>query len=161
VPACGSRRATSHGLELVVLNGCDSLELGKMCREAGVPVVVCWATELQDEAAYLFARGFFGALGQDGRAPDGYARAFEAGKEAILKKRRRVLRADGAVEEEVPYFEIADPRQARELPTARPTAELPKAAGIPQLLQPCGSYFATQAGEVLRLGRRAEGAAGQ
>ena len=138
-----------------MLNGCDSLELGKMCRELGVPVVVCWATTVVDEAAYLFARGFFGALGQDGRAPDGYARAFEAGKEAILEKRRRVRRADGAVEEEAPYFEIADPRQARELPNGS------WAAGIPQLLQPCGSYFATQAGEVLRLGRRAEGAAGQ
>ena len=53
------------------------------------------------------------------------------------------------------HFEIADPRQARELPNGS------WAAGIPQLLQPCGSYFATQAGEVLRLARRAEGAAGQ
>lgn len=35
VLACGSRCATSHSLELVVLNGCESLALGKMCREAG------------------------------------------------------------------------------------------------------------------------------
>lgn len=96
--ACGSRRATSHSLELVVLNGCESLELGKMCREAGVPVVVCWETEVADEAAYLFARGFFGALGQGGRAPDGYAHAFKAGVEAILGKRRRVT-VNGSVEE--------------------------------------------------------------
>ena len=124
-----------------------------MCREAGVPVVVCWATKVNDEAAYLFARGFFGALGQDGRAPGGYARAFEEGTKAILDKRRRVT-TNGSVEE-MPYFAIADPRQARELPDGC------LAAGIPRLLQPCGSYFATQGGEVLRLGPRAEGAAGQ
>ena len=96
--ACGSRRARDHGLELVVLNGCESLALGKMCCGAGVPVVVCWETEMADEAAYLFARGFFGALGQGGRAPDGYARAFKAGVEAILGKRRRVT-GNGSVEE--------------------------------------------------------------
>ena len=122
--ACGSRRATSHGLELVVLNGCESLELGKMCLEAGVPVVVCWETVVADEAAYLFARGFFGALDQDGRATDGYARAFEAGKEAILNKRRRVSCADV---EEVPYYELADPGQGRVLPNGS------WAAGIPRL----------------------------
>ena len=152
--ACGSCRATSHGLELVVLNGCESLELGKMCLEAGVPVVVCWETVVADEAAYLFARGFFGALGQDGRpkkprAPDGYAHAFEAGEEAIRGKRRRVSCADV---EEVAYFAIADPGQGRERPNGS------RAAGIPRLLQP---KFATQGGEVLRLKRRAEGAAGQ
>ena len=127
--ACGSCRATSHDLELVVLNGCESLELGKMCHEAGVRVVVCWATKVNDEAAYLFARGFFGALDEDGRAPDGHARAFEAGKEAIRGKRRRVPCVDGGVEE-LPYFAIADPRQARVLPDGC------LAAGIPELLQP-------------------------
>ena len=152
--ACGSRRARDHGLELVVLNGCESLALGKMCCGAGVPVVVCWETLVESEAAYLFARGFFGALLQDGRATDGYPRAFEAGTEAILDKRRRVPCVDGGVEE-LPYFSIADPRQARVLPDGC------HPAGIPQLLQPCGSYFATQGGEVLRLGPRAEGAAGQ
>tara|TARA_B100000795_G_scaffold190162_1_gene144846 strand:- start:735 stop:902 length:168 start_codon:yes stop_codon:yes gene_type:complete len=53
---------------------------------------------MADEAAYLFARGFFGALGQGGRAPDGYAHAFKAGVEAILGKRRRVT-GNGSVEE--------------------------------------------------------------
>ena len=99
-----------------------------MCREAGVPVVVCWATKVNDEAAYLFARGFFGALYQDGRATDGYPRAFEAGTEAIRGKRRRVPCVDGDVEE-LPYFDIADPRQGRKLPSGS------WAAGIPRLLQ--------------------------
>ena len=126
VLAYGSRRARDHGLELVVLNGCESLALGKMCREAGVPVVVCWETLVESEAAYLFARGFFGALGQDGRASDGYARAFKAGVEAILGKRRRVRAEDGSVAD-VPYFELRDPG-------VRVASSSSFAAGLPLLL---------------------------
>ena len=46
-------------LELVILNGCSSLSLGRMVARAGVPNVVCWKTRVQDKAAKAFALAFF------------------------------------------------------------------------------------------------------
>ena len=48
--------ATPKGvLQLVVLNGCDSLALGQKLIQDGVPEVVCWGTKTYDPAARLFA----------------------------------------------------------------------------------------------------------
>ena len=72
-------------MELVVLNGCKSVELGLKLRDAGVPCVVVWTTLLYDPAAKLFAVRFWEVL--EKRNPDDELRvavrkAFDAGKVA-------------------------------------------------------------------------------
>jgi len=50
--------ASKGVLQLVVLNGCDSLALGQKLIQEGVPEVVCWGTKTYDPAARLFAVRF-------------------------------------------------------------------------------------------------------
>ena len=111
-----------------MLNGCESLDLARRCRAQGVPAVVCWATVVPDEAAYLFVRGFFRRLA-DSRDVE---RAFDAGKEAVGSKTRAVpvrsASGDSGSTRAVPYFEFADPNRVRLLPSGS------YAAGVPMLL---------------------------
>ena len=105
-----ARRAGARsGIELVVLNGCKSCELGRACHRRGVPVVVGWRTLVCDESAYLFARGFFRSLGASDRGDGCYRRAFEAGKRAVTEVQRTVRDLDGDGVVEVPFFELYDP----------------------------------------------------
>ena len=134
MPPCdpgGRRHAQTRRLEMVVLNGCDTLELGQMCCDHGVPTVVCWSTKLEDKAAYLFVRGFFRSirrsLDQNERSPERYHSAFAVGKEAVTGKKRLYKRTDGEVEE-VPYFALRDPRSGAWLNGSL-------AAGIPEIVQ--------------------------
>jgi hypothetical protein len=46
-------------IEGVVLNACDTEGLGKKLRDAGVPHVVCWRSEVYDATASAFSREFF------------------------------------------------------------------------------------------------------
>ena len=120
---------SSSGIELVVLNGCESEKLGRACRDHKVPYVVCWRTMVSDEAAYLFARGFFRALGSSGRLHDDYRRAFDAGKSAVTQKTRLVATDNGNTY--VPYFALRDPAPLM------PSGVLPNgsyAGGLPVLL---------------------------
>ena len=139
MPPCdpgGRRHARTRRLELVVLNGCGTLELGQMCCDHGVPTVVCWSTDLDDKAAYLFVRAFFRALRDPNqRSPERYHSAFAAGKEAVTGKTRSVRRTDGVnpVIEEVPYFALRDPRSGP-LRDPRSGALESLAAGIPEIV---------------------------
>lgn len=131
VAALLGEHAKQQRLQLVILNGCESLDLGQKCLAHGVPAVVCWSTRVPDEAAYLFVRGFFSKLAADNNygQDDAYQSAFLAGRAAVTAVTRRVLAADGSVQnEEVPYFELSDPRQGRRLANGR------FAGGIPKLL---------------------------
>ena len=124
-------------LQLVVLNGCESAALGQKCLEHGVPAVVCWATKVVDEAAYLFARGFFSALKPSNEygADDGYKNAFNVAKTAVTANTRPVSAEDGSVANE-PYFELRDPAvrvagtssYGAGLPVLLPRVPLPAAA---------------------------------
>jgi hypothetical protein len=54
--------AGAHGrgtIEGVVLNACDTEGLGKKLRDACVPHVVCWRSEVYDSTASAFSREFF------------------------------------------------------------------------------------------------------
>lgn len=115
---------SSGTIELVVLNGCGSLDLGRKCRSRGVPVVVCWETDVQDEAAYLFVRGFFRSLAES----RDFEVAFRAGKAAVRSKTRLVL--EGARTRTVPFFELTapGPEPAKPLPSGS------FAAGVPAML---------------------------
>ena len=46
-------------LELVMLQGCCTLDLGRACLAAGVPYVVCWSSLTEDGACALFSAAFF------------------------------------------------------------------------------------------------------
>ena len=121
------RSGCESGIQLLVLNGCESAELARLCRDRGVPFVVGWETACQDEAAYLFVRGFFRALGRSARRSEDYCSAFDAGKAAVTEKKRLVRSTDDCAEEDVPYFELRDPRL--HVPNS-----LSFAAGVPVLL---------------------------
>jgi len=132
-----ARRAdSSSGIQLLVLNGCASYDLGRACCDRGVPFVICWRTLVHDEAAYLFVRGFFRALGRSARHEDDYLRAFEAGKAAVTEK-TRVVRTTGGGIDKVPYFELSDPT------SGRMRVGNSFAAGVPVLLtaEPCKEHM--------------------
>ena len=61
-------RTEAHGrykvrtIECVVLNACETEEVGKMLRDHGMPNVVCWQSEVRDETAHYFSKTFYKAL---------------------------------------------------------------------------------------------------
>lgn len=61
-------------LELVVLQGCCTLPLGRAVLAAGVPFVVCWSTPTEDGACRLFSSAFFERYAARRRAAAGAER---------------------------------------------------------------------------------------
>jgi hypothetical protein len=51
-------------IECVVMNACETYEIGKKLRKAGVLYVVCWLSEVEDTTATEFSVNFFTALDQ-------------------------------------------------------------------------------------------------
>jgi CHAT domain-containing protein len=71
----GANRGT---IECVVLNACETEDMGKKLRSAGVSHVVCWRSEVQDDTAREFALQFYASLNeQDPTRPRDYKRAFQ------------------------------------------------------------------------------------
>ena len=108
----------SHQLDLVVLNGCNGAQLGEALLGAGVPIVVYWSTMVHDEAAKMFSVGFFQALA----AGSSYARAFDAGRVAVLTCTQEGT-LDTGLRAMVPKFVLEDPASSRTQPlqdTRRP-----------------------------------------
>jgi GTPase SAR1 family protein len=68
--------ANGGTIECVVLNACETEEMGKKLRIAGVSHVVCWRSEVQDMTAKRFALDFYAGLNQQEQGQD-YGRAFE------------------------------------------------------------------------------------
>jgi hypothetical protein len=68
--------ANEGTIECVVLNACETEEMGKKLRNAGVSHVVCWHSEVQDMTAKRFALDFHASLNQQEQGQD-YGRAFE------------------------------------------------------------------------------------
>ena len=114
-------------LELVVLNGCETLEIGNALAEAGVPVIIAWSTKIMDQAAGIFSVALFHALRlarEDTPGDEVYSRAYDQAKAAVetyLVKGKR-------------QFELRPPDE-REEAVARLEAGLPLGAGVPKLLQ--------------------------
>ena len=128
----------------MVLNGCESAALGQKCLELGVPAVVCWESAVPDEAAYLFARGFFSTLtlSNDYGAHDGYTSAMAEARSAVTAKTRTVHAEDGSVADQ-PYFELRDP-------AVRVASASSYAAGLPVLLPRVAVPAAAEASTVAR-----------
>ena len=147
-------------LELVFLNGCRSEALARAVRGEGVPYVVAWATSAHDEAARLFSRAFFEALGagrasrgakrrrpstlaklgrrlldlarpEASAARDAYAQAYQEAVDAIAFETRLGTLANG-VRSHVPRFELRDPHGAAS--SAHDCAPPPAASGLPLFL---------------------------
>ena len=124
----------------MVLNGCESAALGQKCLELGVPAVVCWESAVPDEAAYLFARGFFSKLTRSNKygAHDGYTSAMAEARSAVTAKTRTVR-----AEADQPYFELRDP-------AVRVASASSYAAGVPVLLPRVAVPAAAEASTVAR-----------
>ena len=70
--------ANDGTIERVVLNACETEDMGKKLRSAGVSHVVCWRSEVQDDTAREFALQFYASLNeQDPTQPRDYQRAFQ------------------------------------------------------------------------------------
>ena len=100
------REGRASVLELVFLNGCKSDVLGRAVHEqACVPWVVCCRTVCNDEAACLFSKAFFRALGR----PDVYyLDAFKEAKTAVEVETCPRRRRNGE-EVQVQKFTFQDP----------------------------------------------------
>jgi hypothetical protein len=70
--------ANGGTIECVVLNACDTEDMGKKLRSAGASHVVCWRSEVQDDTAREFALQFYASLNeQDPTQLRDYPRAFQ------------------------------------------------------------------------------------
>jgi hypothetical protein len=69
--------AESSGIECVVLNACETEDLGKKLREHGVPHVICWRSEVRDVTAMKFSAAFYKALEYQTDGQRDYKGAFE------------------------------------------------------------------------------------
>jgi len=116
-PANGGR------LELVFINGCCSEPLGKLLRQHGVPVVVCWRTRSEDAAARIFSIAFFDALEKTGD----HRRAFKEAESSVCTATKPGKLTCG-IASGVTKYELRDP----DAPPASSTTTAP--AGIPVLL---------------------------
>ena len=109
-------------LELVVLNGCDSLALGKAIHAEGVPIVVCWSTKVLDHGARIFSTVFFEHVAGGESARE----AFENAKLAV-----ELCTKDWKGREKTPItpvYTLADPAADR-----RPGRKW--AVGVPVLIE--------------------------
>jgi GTPase SAR1 family protein len=63
-------------IECVVLNACETEEVGRKLQKLGVPYVVCWRSEVRDETAITFSEWFYKALDSQ-KGPTDYRLAFQ------------------------------------------------------------------------------------
>ena len=124
--AAGS--VSGGNLELVFVNGCCSLDLGKAVHAAGVRTVICWQTQAQDEPAKILAREFFRHVAFGKSYPDAFDQAVQAVKLVVREQKDRAGNVTRVRE-----FEMRVPFTP---PGAAFAGNLkqPSAAGIPVLL---------------------------
>jgi len=122
-----SARPPAGKLELVVLNGCRSLELGRAARAAGVPTVICWQTQAEDGAARYFILEFFVAMetGCDCRT------AFQSAVQAL---RQRVHPEPWPN----PMYQVCEPSAATQQQSVF-TCQAPECPCCPRRVRPDGS----------------------
>ena len=69
-------------IDVVILNACDTVRLGRDLKAAGVKHVVCWKGKLADAVAAEFSSLFYQALN---RNPCDYRKAFIQGEIAVRR----------------------------------------------------------------------------
>ena len=125
--------AGPNALRLVSLNGCNTEELGNALHQAGVPVVVCWRTRLEDMAGRIFGTAFYDHCAQGCSEREAFDRA--AHKVRLVTRPGTIN--DGQLKAHVPKYELRDPA----LPAVATGCEpLPDAAGVPIFICAEGTY---------------------
>ncbi len=96
-PECVGGGQGKGTIECVVLNACETEQMGKTLRGVGLLHVVCWRSVVQDTTAKRFALDFYASLKDQGQARD-YRFAFQ---QAVVRmsggeggKNHRKLRKD-------------------------------------------------------------------
>ena len=92
-------------LELVFLNGCESLSLGRLVCNQGIRTVVCWSTKTEDSAACLFASEFFALVARGGKSA---REAFDGAKDKLANETCKVRDLSGTTHD-VPKYEVRAP----------------------------------------------------
>ena len=84
--------AGQHGpLECVVLYACSTVKMGRLLRQEGVPYVVCWKTQVQNETArelcerFICSPACLAALVEDWAGKRDYNDAFIVCTDAMLR----------------------------------------------------------------------------
>ena len=115
-----------QSLELVFLNGCESLSLGRRVCDQGIPTVVCWRTKVADGAARLFASEFFALVARGESAGE----AFDGAKKKLKNTKSQQKAGDGTLHNV--QYQIRDPKTPP-APGFDPLWK-PWAAGLPVLI---------------------------
>jgi hypothetical protein len=89
---------STPSIEVVILNSCDTVCLGRDLKTAGVKHVVCWKGKLADAVAAEFSTLFYQTLN---RNPSDYRKAFIQGEIAV----RRLQHEKGHVGDQKPFGE--------------------------------------------------------
>ena len=117
-----------QSLELVFLNGCESLSLGRRVCDQGIRTVVCWSTKAEDGAARLFASEFFALVARGGKSA---REAFDGAKKKLANHKHRVKAGNGTLHD-VPKYEMRAP-ETPPTPGHNPLWT-PWATGLPVLI---------------------------
>lgn len=125
-------------LDLVVLNGCDSYELGQKVFQKGISTVVCWGTKTLDPGGRLFAKSLFQELARNETPYDSFTHAVDAVAEKYVIEGQHPLPSPGMGE------------AARDALTKDPSGRKQR-AGVPVLLTKTGNYTVDISGAVITL----------
>ena len=138
-----SHSVTSGGnLEMVFINGCKSEAFGRALHAAGVRYVMCWRTQVVDEAARTAITAFFTAASMG----SSYEAAFEAARRSLLFEtsgHRASFNVVNGMPMRVPKYRIEDPEEliAPAQPHLAPTCmPEPLPSGLWLLLTPNGEF---------------------
>ena len=128
------RHTPPHGnLQLVVLTGCCTYELGRALQEhACVPFVACWRTELADEPGRIFGEAFATAIAGGDEPAVAFSKACTAVETVTV-----AARLDNGLPAQVQLYQLfVDPccADAVDQRTKRVRATGFLAAGYPELL---------------------------
>ena len=122
-------------LELVVLNGCESYELGLKVLEKGIPYVVCWGTKTHDAAGRLFAKIFFQHLASRKTPYVAFEQAVKKVADEYVMEGQHPLPPKTGMSNAAKRNLWLHPGRPRDTPGVR----LPR-AGVPVLLTKAGKY---------------------
>jgi len=114
-----------------VLNACETEVLGETLRQAGVPVVICWRTKVEDNAGRIFATTLYDACAQGCTERVAFDRAVQA-----LRLVLRQCTLTNGMAAKCRKYEIRAPEQPAHSSGFEP---LPWGAGVPVLLSAEGT----------------------